>query len=300
MRLRHIEVFHAIMIAGSVSGAARLINISQPAVSRLLQHAELQLGFALFQRVKGRLIPTTEAIALQPSIEHLFANLSDVQRLAASLKSGKTETTLTVLSILTLSHEVMPRAVKLFQIKHPKINIRFQALHSPEILSALALQEADIGFLFNPNAHPALIQEDVAQAALVCVAPKGVIKASQLQKVSIELKALRNLKIIGLDNQDPVGMAIHQACELHKIALHSSLTVQTYHAALALVEHGLGIALLDSCTALSADLSKVDILPIAPAITLPLKALRPATKSTSIAVRDFMKAVQRACAVQAS
>ena len=55
MRLRHIEVFNAVMQTGSVSAAARLINVTQPAVSRTLQHAELQMGFALFQRARGRL-----------------------------------------------------------------------------------------------------------------------------------------------------------------------------------------------------------------------------------------------------
>ena len=72
MRLRHIEVFNAVMLTGSVSGAARLINVTQPAVSRILQHAELQLGFALFQRNKGRLTATAEALKLYPLIERLF------------------------------------------------------------------------------------------------------------------------------------------------------------------------------------------------------------------------------------
>jgi len=53
MRLRHIEVFNAVMVTGSFSGAARLINITQPAVSRTLKHAELQLGFPLFERTGG-------------------------------------------------------------------------------------------------------------------------------------------------------------------------------------------------------------------------------------------------------
>ena len=74
MRLRHIEVFNAIMLTGSVSAAARLINITQPAVSRTLQHAELQLGFPLFQRAKGRLTPTTEALTLYPHIERCSRN----------------------------------------------------------------------------------------------------------------------------------------------------------------------------------------------------------------------------------
>ena len=298
MRLRHIEVFNAIMIAGTVSGAAKLINISQPAVSRLLQHAEIQLGFALFQRTKGRLIPTSEALALHPRVEHLFSNLTDVRRLASSLKAGKTEASLTILSILALSHEVLPRAVKLFQAKYPRVNIRFKAMHSPEILGALALQEADVGFIVSPKstqAHPALVHEEVVKANLMCIAPKGTLRAKHLKDGHIELKDLKTLTMIGLDSDGPLGIAIHQACEQNNISLDTSLTVQTYHAALALAEHGLGVAIVDSFTALSANLGKVDVVAIAPSINLSLTALRPATKSNSVIVRAFIKSVQQIC-----
>ena len=46
MRLRHVEIFHAVLTTGSLTGAARMLNISQPAASKVLQHAEQQLGFA--------------------------------------------------------------------------------------------------------------------------------------------------------------------------------------------------------------------------------------------------------------
>ena len=57
MRLRHIEVFHAIMQAGTITGAAQLLHISQPAVTKVLQHCELKLGIPLFNRVRGKLYP---------------------------------------------------------------------------------------------------------------------------------------------------------------------------------------------------------------------------------------------------
>ena len=55
MNLRHIEVFHAVYVNGSVSAAARMLNVSQPSVSKVLRHAESLLGFELFQRAAGRL-----------------------------------------------------------------------------------------------------------------------------------------------------------------------------------------------------------------------------------------------------
>lgn len=66
MRIKHVEVFHAVMLTGSVGAAAKLLHVTQPAITQTLQHAELQLGYALFTRQKRRLVPTREAQALYP------------------------------------------------------------------------------------------------------------------------------------------------------------------------------------------------------------------------------------------
>jgi len=88
MRLRHIEVFNAIMLTGSVSAAARMLNVSQPAVTRVLQHAEMNLDFPLFRRDHGRLVATEEAIALHAEVEKLFVQLDAVRRLSNNLRKG--------------------------------------------------------------------------------------------------------------------------------------------------------------------------------------------------------------------
>jgi DNA-binding transcriptional LysR family regulator len=294
MRLRHIEIFNAVMLTGSVSGAARLINVTQPAVSRILQHAELQLGFALFQRIKGRLTPTSEALTLYPHIERLFTQLDEVQRLAANLKSGDGARELRLLTVLALSYEILPHAIKLFRVKHADVPITVRALHSPQIVSALALQEAEVGFLFSPAAHPALAQEHLADGRMVCIAPKGMLAARLVKKGSVMLEDLKEVPVIGLDVLDPVGRSLYQACREAGVGLEFAITVQTYHSALALAHHGLGIALVDSCTAASADLARVDVLALDPLIPLPVKAMLPAGKPGSVTVRAFIRCFQQA------
>ncbi len=296
MRLRHIEVFNAVMLTGSVSGAARLINVTQPAVSRILQHAELQLGFALFQRTKGRLTPTAEALTLYPHIERLFAQLDEVQRLAANLRTGESAKALRILTVLALSYEILPHAIKLFRVKHADVAITVQALHSPQIVSALALQEADVGFLFSPVTHSALAQEHLADGRMVCIAPKGMLPARLLKRGSVALADLTKLPVIGLDVLDPVGRSLNQACREAEVGLKFDITVQTYHSALALAHHGLGIAVIDNCTAASADLTRVDVLALAPLIPVPVKALLPAGKPSSVAVRAFVRCFQQVLA----
>ena len=296
MRLRHIEVFNAVMLTGSVSGAARLISVTQPAVSRTLQHAELQLGFALFQRSKGRLVPTPEALTLYPHIERLFAQLDEVQRLAANLKTGGGVKELRILTVLALSYEILPHAIKLFRVKHPDVPITVKALHSPQIVSALALQEADVGFLFSPVAHSALAQEHLADGRMVCVAPKGMLTARLLKRGTVTLADLVKVPVIGLDVLDPVGRSLNQACREAGVGLQFNITVQTYHSALALAHHGLGVALIDTCTAASADPTRVDVLALEPLIPVPIKALLPAGKPASVAVRAFVRCFEQAVA----
>ena len=144
MRLRHIEVFNAVMLTGSVSAAARLMNVTQPAVSRILAHAELQLGFALFQRVKGRLVPTQEAQTLYPQVQQLFAQLDEVQRLAASLKNPQRCDELRILTVFALSVELLPRALRAFRARYPGVAVTIDALHSPQIVAALLRRGATI------------------------------------------------------------------------------------------------------------------------------------------------------------
>ena len=89
MRLKHVEVFHAVMLTGSVSGAARILHVTQPAVTQTLRHAELQLGYALFTRQRNRIVPTSEAVALYPEVQQLMVMLESVRRAAAALPARK-------------------------------------------------------------------------------------------------------------------------------------------------------------------------------------------------------------------
>lgn len=296
MRLRHIEVFNAIMLTGSVSAVARLINVTQPAVSRTLQHAEIQLGFALFQRSRGRLVPTNEALTLYPHVERLFAQLDAVQRLAGKLRTAQDVGELRILTVLALSYEVLPRALVIFRRKHADMPIRVDALHSPQIMEALLHRQADVGFVFSPVIHPSLTQESLIDARMTCVVPLAMLPPKWARRGWVGLDDLAALPVVGLDAMDPIGTTLNHACREAGISLQSVVTVQTYHAALAMAHHGMGAALVDACTACSADLAKVRILRLEPLIPVPVRALRQADAPDSVAVRAITRAMRQALA----
>src|SRR3546814_16410960 len=88
MNLRHMEIFRAIYHAKSVSGAARILGISQPSVSRMLHYLEYRLGYKLFRLRKGRIVPTHEAEQMISEIDGVFEAVGRVDRIASDIREG--------------------------------------------------------------------------------------------------------------------------------------------------------------------------------------------------------------------
>ena len=88
-KLRQMEVFRAVMLTGSMNGAAKLLFVSQPAVSRLIAHAEQSLGLQLFARDKGKLTPTPEAQRLFEEVGPLFEEALRIDELARDRPPGR-------------------------------------------------------------------------------------------------------------------------------------------------------------------------------------------------------------------
>ena len=237
MRLRYIEIFHAVMRAGTVQGAAKLLHITQPAATRLLQQAERNLGTPLFQRLRGRLTPTQEALILFPEIEQLYARLDQVRRVAATLAGGA-EVSLKVLSSPALGVEYLPAACGRLMRRKPQLKLTLQTLHSRQISESLALREAHLGFAFAPSPHPAIESHPVAEGQLVCV-------GLDLPDGPLSLEDVVASPIVQLAPDDPLGRIFHGEIEALGLSAPSSAFVHNYHMAIELANQGAGRAVVD-------------------------------------------------------
>jgi DNA-binding transcriptional LysR family regulator len=189
---------------------------------------------------------------------------------------------------------VFPRAMHLFRQKYPEVMVIHEALHSPQIVSSLVLQEADVGFVFSAISHPALTQEQIGEGQVVCVVPKGMIAPRQARGGKVTLAQLADLPVIALDNQDPLGVTLAHVLREQAPALKPVMTVQTYHVALALAHHGVGVAMVERCTAASADRTKVDVLVLEPVLPVTVKAMRPTARPNSLVTRAFTRCMTQA------
>jgi DNA-binding transcriptional LysR family regulator len=295
MRLRHIEVFHAIMQVGTISGAAQVLHISQPAVTKVLQHAELQLGMPLFERVRGKLYPKPEAHRLFVETEKLHRDLQGIRRLAASLK-GRAVETVRLVSTPTIAISVLPQAMTAWRRNFPETRCELATHHTSEIVNALRLGEADLALSLQDPRHPGIVAEPIAEGVLTGMAPAGTWSPAECAR-PLGPEDLTG-ELIGLADSDPLGELVIAACEAQGVQPVFHTVVQTYQIARSLVEAGAGTALVDPFTAASAVASKVQQRPWAPAIPVQLFLLTASHAPLSHGARELVNcigATARAC-----
>lgn len=289
MRLKHVEVFSAVMLTGSASGAARILHVTQPAVTQTLRHAEVQLGYALFTRQRNRLVPTREALALYPQVQQTMLMLESVRRTAAALKSSA-DTPLRILIVPSLAVRALPDALRSFRARHSTMPVAIRTLHSAEIARAMALREADVGIVYGSPTNSALHEEPIATGRLVCVSATA---APAAERGPIEFGDVLSTPFIRIDEHDPLGaMLADQWARLGKVPV-AGITVQTYHVAMALAEEGFGTAIIDSFTANSTRNPKLTARPLRPEVPVTVRALLPGGVRSPKPVADFLAAFSK-------
>jgi DNA-binding transcriptional LysR family regulator len=144
MNFRQLEIFRAVMISGTASRAAELLQITQPAVSRGLGELEKALDFALFDRVKGRLVPTPEGQLFFRDVNASFMGLDRLRSAAAKIRDFGSGT-IRIASLAALGSTLVPRAIRTFRKRHPQTAITLQILSSSLVRELVANQQFDIG-----------------------------------------------------------------------------------------------------------------------------------------------------------
>lgn len=289
MKLRHIEVFHAVYVTGSVSGGARALNVSQPSVSKVLKHAEDQLGFALFDRISGRLVPSEKGIKLFAEIEPLYSQLNELDRFAANLKTTKAGH-LRFAMTPAFGLELGPVALAQFAKSNPDTTIETETLHANEVVKALLDNMIDVGLVFDAPSFPGIQKQQIGQSGFVCVAPEAMELPSS---DALTIESLANFPLITLNQKSVLGQILTRRLEgAFGSPVESQIVVETYHLAKRLVKQNAGIAIIDAITALSGDIGGLQIRRITPSIEIKVDVIRrlnePVTKLQS-AFNDEMK-----------
>jgi DNA-binding transcriptional LysR family regulator len=290
MNLRQLEVFHAIMQTGSVTGAARYLNVTQPAVSNVLKHTEQQLRFKLFERIGGRLHPTPEATDLLPDVNEIFGRIGTFKRFVQEMRDGRAGR-IVVATSPTLVNAFLPRAVALFRERAPAVRITIQSLPTPLAVERVARREVDMGIVYAPVTDGAVEGEELVVTEMACVLPK---KHPLARKRVIDARDLDDQPLISLGATTRIGMLIEEGCHNAGVpAPEIGIEASSSLAACMMVSEGAGIGLVDRATAISGKFADLAFRPFAPRIEVAVQLIYPRDRPRARATVELSEQLHR-------
>lgn len=289
MLVRQLEAFRATMLAGTVSGAAILLGISQPAVSRLIGRLEKELKLTLFDRSSGRLAPTAEAQLLHDQVERTFVSVDKIREAAAAIGTAQAGH-LHVAALPAIGLGFLPAVIEEFHRRHPQVTVTAEVNISARVEETIASQHVDLGIGEFPFRRTGLETEVFCRAPEYLAVPVGHPLAGRAQ---VRPSDLNDAPFIAL-TRDQVGRhMLDRVFERAGVVRRIVAETQVNAVLCEMVARGLGVGLVDPFTAVDYAGRGIVAVPFRPRIEFRLGILYPTHRPLSRVARSFLAVLRR-------
>lgn len=289
MNLRHIEIFHAVYVNGSVSAAARALNVSQPSVSKMLRHAESLLGFQLFDRTSAGLVPTEDAHVLFTEVTEIQDRVYALREAGRNLRRGVAGM-LRISALPSLALEALPTAVSRFLKSHENVRFDLQTVHHDDLVRKLYERETDIAIAYQvPPAAP-VGHRWLGEGELVVLYREEDMPDAPGR---IELERLRGQRFISLAASGPIGLLFSQELQRLGVELEEVVSARTFYIAAALVRQGVGMTVVDCFTAEACLQPGLAMRPLKPQLAFDIHAMFLTNRPPGALATEFLKTLAR-------
>jgi len=296
MNLRQLEAFHEVMVSGTVSGAARNMGRTQPAVSALIAGLEDMLGYKLFERRSGRLHPVPEAHFLFEEMREVFERLDKLKRTMQAVRDLE-RGSVRIASMQGPALFFLPGLISRFIKDRPDVNTTLLSLSSLEVQLSVAAQQFDIGLIDlgveGIWADSTLVDTTRLVIDCVCALPAGHDLAA---KARITPQDLDGRPIGALFQGHALRKAIEAAFTEAATAMTVCFETQIFVPHFTLVEEGAICSIVDPISAASycqyrGDKSGIVFRPFDPAIPFEIGIITPTYRPRSRLTTAFLTAI---------
>jgi DNA-binding transcriptional LysR family regulator len=268
--LRQVEIFQLVMKTRNLTETARLLRLSQPAISQALKEMEAQLGLSLFERSGNRISPTGEARMLLPEMERLLLTAGAVESRAAELRDHGAGS-LSISSTTNAAGILLPPAIANMTRLRPRVQISLHAhVGREEVVRQVRQEGADLGLLYAPIDDRALAVEPLMRTRMVCaMTPSSPLAA--MEEVTTE--QLRGVNVIVSANSSTPGLLFRSKLIETKVRLERLVETNFSYAGLGLAQHGLGVFVTDPLILLAGGAEELVVRPLVPELPLVLSVV---------------------------
>lgn len=292
MTLRQLEILRAVMRYQTTIAAARMVGMSQPAVSNTIRALEAQLGFALFERINNRLFPTEAARLIHEESEPIFAMHGALEARVADLRENKAGQ-IRILSTPPLGHGAIPRALQRFLKRRPKVRVHFDVRQLDDVVAGLENGAADVGFGLGLGDHPTLRVEPLFEGRMVCVCRADHPLAG---RASVTPADLQHFPFIALERGTRMGRAVRDSFIAARQPFNFVVEVKYCNTACVLAESGVGVSVVDPFSPSSSgryDIVTVPYRPETPSTAYVIwSGRKPLTRTAELFLREVRRAVE--------
>jgi DNA-binding transcriptional LysR family regulator len=278
-----MEAFRAVMSHGSVTRAAEAMNVTQPAVSRLISNLEASLGLQMFLRDQGRLRPTQEAHLLFQESIMAFNGLARLREAAMSLR-GLQRGRVRIVSETVYAEGFLPRIVSAYCREHPDLHIEVDTGPSARIADWIAETWYDIGLVVLPVSQPDVAVHPLRRQHALCALPQNHRLAG---RDCIDIADLANERFVAPVTNTPYRVMFDKAMKSARIEPDIRVEARTQHGICAFVASGAGVALVEPCAARDMRALDLAFVPVRPAVAWELAILQPKARPSSLLCNDF-------------
>lgn len=239
LKLRQIEAFRAVVDAGTVSRAADSLYISQPAVSKLIAHLEEDTGLQLFDRVQGRLVPTTQGMRLYEELQRIYASVHQVEQAVETIHREQ-RGHLIVGGSPAMEGFIRRVILRLMEI-HPEAYVSVRSHASSFVMEWLRTRQIDVGIVTGGADDPSFVTESLLARPLVCLMPIGHPLAN---KSMITIEDLDNVPFVSSTQNGRTARVVQSLFNAHNVKHNIVMDFTTVGTVCEFVAAGFGVSLL--------------------------------------------------------
>jgi DNA-binding transcriptional LysR family regulator len=239
MLLSQVEAFLSVAERRSVSAAAEVLYVTQPALTTRIKNLERELGVQLFVRTPRGMRLTAEGRAFRPHAQRALQELAEGRELLRERREGRVGELL-VGAAPAISTYVLPLVLRRFQASFPNVHLIVRTGHSEEVLEQVLREQVQVG-LVRELPHPAVLSTPLYEDEIVLVVHPAHRFADAEAIVVRELAAER---LILFDRTSSYFVLTSAFFREAGIVPRGVMELDNVDATKKMVEHGLGIAFL--------------------------------------------------------
>ncbi|TAN05839.1 MAG: LysR family transcriptional regulator [Rhizobiaceae bacterium] len=283
--LRQLYTFRVLMQTQNVTEAARQLNVTQPAVSKMIASLETELGMPLFRRIRGRIYPSSDAVVLLAEVEQLFAQIDALQDGISSLRSAEAGS-IAIAAIPTLAGTLIADCLSDFARSRPGIHIFLVSESSTGMLGLVGLHKVELGFMYDPPPPNQALQADIiGELEIIALLHRDHPIAGAAE---ITPKLLADQRVILWDRDTPPSQLIREAFARDGVVPHDHYTTNSSSVAKRMAINGIGVALLDPSVMIGENRPELVVRAFRPRIPLRLYCIQSAYRPPSQITRQFL------------